>query len=365
MFLPQVALAIFGSSAAPAFARRWTLKGVFAIGLAADLVSMALLALSAGVTRTPAAYGLLLLATGALGLGFGAAVMALNTFAEEFFPAASDRAVLAMNVLLGTGTALAPVLVAASIRLKAWWVLPSVIALALAILLSLAARALLPAADSAGATTNGSSPPPTRPLPGTPGRLWLYAGAALLYGIVETLNGNWSVVYLTQQRGVTAEWSSLALTAFWVMVTVGRLLASLASAAVPSRWIYAGSAAFTVLTLLVVASARTATGGVVAFGAAGLTCAALLPLTISFGGNEFPGRRASASGELIAFYQVGYGIAAFGVGPIQDAAQITLSAVYAAAAIVAAAMAALAFLIARPWTVDARGRSHGGQPRAR
>jgi fucose permease len=365
MFLPQVALAIFGSSAAPAVARRWTLKGVFAIGLGADLASMVLLAVSAGVTRTPAAYGLLLLATGALGLGFGTAVMALNTIAEEFFPAEADRAVLAMNVLLGAGTALAPVLVAASVHLKAWWVLPSVIALALAILLSLSARAPLPTANSAGAATDGSSPPAILSRPGTPGRLWLYAGVALLYGIVETVNGNWSVVYLTQQRGVTAEWASLALTAFWVMVTVGRLLASLASAVVPSRWIYAGSAAFTVLTLLVVASARTATGGVVAFGAVGLACAVLLPLTISFSGDEFPARRASASGELIAFYQLGYGIAAFGVGPIQDAAQIMLSAVYAATAAVAAAMAALAFLIVLPWTLDPRRRSYGGQQRAR
>ena len=38
--------------------------------------------------------------------------MALNTYAETFFPQRADGAVLALNALLGLGTALAPVLVA-------------------------------------------------------------------------------------------------------------------------------------------------------------------------------------------------------------------------------------------------------------
>ena len=56
--------------------------------------------------------------------------------------------------------------------------------------------------------------------------------------------------------------------------------------------------------------------GILAFAAAGLACSAFLPLTISFGGEEFPTRAATISGELIAFYQIGYGVAAFGVGPL-------------------------------------------------
>ena len=123
---------------------------------------------------------------------------------------------------------------------------------------------------------------------GLPRRFWLYAAVVLLYGIVETLNGNWSTLYLTQQRGVPTQWASLALTAFWAMVTVGRVLAAVASSRVPARWIYLGLPVLLVVAFLVVSQVSTAIGGVLAFGLAGLACSAFFPLSISFGGEEFP-----------------------------------------------------------------------------
>ncbi len=359
MFLPQVLFAILASAVAPALARRWTLRRVFIAGLAGDLASMTLLALSRpGVFAPALAYLVLLLATGALGVGFGATVTALNTYAEEFFPGAADRAVLAMNVLLGTGTALAPLLVAAFAAIGAWWLLPIIVACVLAVLLLLTLRASLSpgAAKSAGGV--GGNAAAGRFPRGLPVRFWLYAAAALLYGIVETLNGNWSMLYLVRQRGVPSHWASLALTAFWAMVTVGRLLASAVSARIPARSVYLGLPILTMLALLITSRIGTAAGGIGAFGLAGLACSAFLPLTISFGGEEFPRLTAVVSGELLAFYQVGYGIAAFGVGPLQDATGISLSAVYAAAGVVAAVTAVVAFvLIRRPGVHEERQRT--------
>ena len=57
--------------------------------------------------------------------------------------------------------------------------------------------------------------------------------------------------------------------------------------------------------------------GILAFGLTGLGCSALLPLTISFGQEDMKVIAASVAGGLIAFYQMGYGIAAFGVGPLE------------------------------------------------
>ena len=85
-----------------------------------------------------------------------------------------------------------------------------------------------------------------------------------------------------------------------------------------------------------------------AFGLVGLACSAFLPLSISFGGEEFPHLAAVVSGELIAFYQVGYGVAAFGVGPLHSATGAPLSEVYGGATVVAAIMLVLAFMITRP-----------------
>ncbi len=88
-------------------------------------------------------------------------------------------------------------------------------------------------------------------------------------------------------------------------------------------------------------------------GLALVTFPAFLPLSISFGGEEFPRLTETDSGELIAFYQVGYGVAAFGVGPLRDVTGVPLSTIYAAASLVAGSMIVLAFLVIRPQTTKA------------
>ena len=70
--------------------------------------------------------------------------------------------------------------------------------------------------------------------------------------------------------------------------------------------------------------------GVFAASLAGLGCSALLPLTISFGQKELTTIAASVAGGLIAFYQIGCGVAVFG-----------------ATAVVAVATAALARVVVR------------------
>ena len=86
--------------------------------------------------------------------------------------------------------------------------------------------------------------------------------------------------------------------------------------------------------------------GVVAFGVAGLGCSALLPLTISFGQEQLTGMATAAAGGVIAFYQVGYGIAAIGGGKLQDAGT-SLPSLFGWAAVVALAMGLLSFVLAR------------------
>jgi hypothetical protein len=56
---------------------------------------------------------------------------------------------------------------------------------------------------------------------------------------------------------------------------------------------------------------------------------------------------AAAAGWVIAAYQLGYGIAAFGAGPLQDAG-ISLPTIYAMAAVAAVAMGLLSIAITRP-----------------
>jgi fucose permease len=345
MFIPQVLLAILASAFGSRLARRFGLRGVLLLGLCADLLSMSLLAVSTLLAGTAAAFALLCIATGALGLGFGAAVMALNTLIEGFFPRNADAAVLVLNALLGVGTALAPVLVALFTGLGIWWVLPLLLALLLAILLAGVLRAALRLLYSPASATGR-----------LPARFWSYAVAALLYGVAETLCGNWSTLYLTTERGVTVQRAALALTAFWVMVTLGRLFVAALERVVAARWIYLALPALLAVAFQVVAHAESGVVGIAAFAAAGLACSALLPLSISFGGEEFPGMAAMMSGALIAFYQVGYGLAAFGVGPLHQLAGWPFSSVFSAGSVVA-----LAFMLAAARVVRLPVR-HGFRP---
>ena len=246
--------------------------------------------------------------------------MALNTYAEEFSPGREDRAVLSLNALLGAGTALAPLLVAIFTDLGAWWLLPLTVAAALAGLLLFSARQ--PLVASAGGATGAAR---SQHLPR---RFWLFAAAVLLYGIAETLNGNWSGPYLTGERGVSAGGASFALTAFWAMVTIGRILFAALSSKTTVRWIYAGLPVLLIVAFQAILRVRGETGGIVAFGLAGLGCSAFFPLCISLSGQEFPRFAAAMSGELVAFYQAGYGVAAFGVGPLRDLTGRPLGSIY-------------------------------------
>jgi FHS family glucose/mannose:H+ symporter-like MFS transporter len=339
MFVPQVVLAILASAFGSRLARRLGLRGVLLLGLCGDLAAMALLAASQLWIGSATAFVLLCIATGALGIGFGATVMALNTLVEGFFPDSADSAVLLLNALLGVGTALAPLLIALFTGLGAWWGLPlsMVLLIALLLLATLRAPLRLPFQAAGG---GGSR---------LPARFWLYAAAVLLYGIVETLSGNWGTLYLSTQRNVQARDASFALTAFWLSVTLGRVLIAFLQKRVPARWIYLALPILLALAFQFVARVDGAVAGIVAFAVIGLGCSAFLPLSISFAGSEMPTRAATMSGALIAFYQVGYGVAAFGAGPLRRLTGLEYSGMFVVGSVVALVLAvAAARLIRHP-----------------
>ena len=285
-------------------------------------------------------YLMLLLATTALGIGFGLAVPALNNLAAGMFPAAADRAVLYLNALLGLGTALAPLLVAVFLGLGVWWGLPLLTAILLVVLIVVSIGLPLP-------NETASAPTGRARRPSLPPAFRMFAVFALLYGIVETMNGNWSTVYMTGTLGASAAEASLALTAFWGLVTVGRVLFAAIERWLPEPTVYRLLPFVAALALATTAQLNGASvaAGVLVFGLAGLGCSALLPLTISFSQRGVAVVAASAAGLIIAFYQVGYGIAAFGVGPLLDLAGISLAALYGVTAIVAVALGVLAFVV--------------------
>jgi fucose permease len=342
MFLPQVLTAITMSLLGVGLARRVSAKRLLLIGLAANIIAMVVLVASTGFeSDLPVAYPMLLVATAFLGAGFGLTVPVLNTFVAVFSPDRVDRAVLVLNALLGLGTALAPVFVAVFVGLGFWWGLPVLSTILLVLLLIASARLPLRAK-----TTVASDQPVQRA--GIPPRFWLFAAFAVLYGVCETMNGNWSQQDMTSNLGASTTQASLALTTFWAMVTVGRLLFAAIVRWVPARVVYHLLPIVLVGTFILIANLPDNRPwlGVAVFGLAGLGCSALLPLTISLGQDALTTMSAAVAGGVIAFYQVGYGIAAFGVGPLVDHGT-SLPTIYGWTAVAAAVMTLLSFVVAR------------------
>jgi fucose permease len=345
MFEPQAAMAILSSLLGAGLMSRLGAKRIYLLGLAANLAAMALLVASKFVIdqHTPA-YGLLLAATTCMGLGFGFTVPALNTFAAAFFPQAVDEAILGLNALLGLGTALAPLFIAVFLALDAWWALPVLVSILLFALLAISLPQLLNVAVQQGTQSA------TFARVKFPARFWLFAAFAFLYGICETMNGNWASLFMLNHLRTNALLASVALALFWGMVTAGRVLFAVIERWLPEPVVFRGlplvvGAAFVLCAWL----PRTAAiAGLLAFGLAGFGCSALLPLTISFAEKELTAIASSVAGGLIAFYQIGYGIAAFGVGPLHARADLGLNTIFGGTAAVAVAMAVLSFMLIRP-----------------
>jgi MFS family permease len=341
MFLPQVITAITGSLLGGKLAERFGIKRVFLAGLVADLASMALLIVSQFFTANqPVAYGLLLAATACLGAGFGLTVPAINALAAAFHPDQVDASVLVLNALLGLGTVLAPVFVAIFVGLGFWQGLPVLSSVLLLILIAVSARLPLRAGTPEQTATG-------RPA-GIPRLFWVFAVFAVLYGFCETMNGNWSQLDMTKDLHASATQASFALTAFWGMVTVGRILFAVIERWFPPPRTYHVLPFLLAIVFVVIAALPTGTpaAGITAFALAGFGCSALLPLTISFGEEQLLTMRASVAGAVIAFYQIGYGIAAFATGPLVDAG-VGLRVLFGAAAIAAVIMGGLSFALAR------------------
>ena len=157
------------------------------VGLAANTVAMSLLVASNAVRGDAGAFPMLLVATASLGLGFGLTLGSLSTFAGAFQPDRREVALTALNVLLGLGTALSPLLIAFFLDVGEWWYLPLGAAAGLAVVFVIALVQPLVVEQ----TTTASGPRAR-----VPALFWLFAAALVIYGAAETMFGNWGTTLL-------------------------------------------------------------------------------------------------------------------------------------------------------------------------
>lgn len=342
IFLPQMALAAAGALAAGPVLRRVGAKRSLALGVAVMGLSQAVLAAIVLVPRS-SAWAAALLGTSLLGLGAGIAAGPLNAYPQALFPARGESAVVALHTVIGVGLAVTPVLAGAAFTLGIWPAVPLLLLAAHGALVVAVEREDLPEPEPLGAG-RGALRPARDP------SLWLFLGVVLLYGVTESVHGNWAVVFLTEERGLGAASAGLALAAFWAALTAGRLaVAAVLLRARPSR-VLPVLAGLMAATCLLVPLARSPRGAVAVFALAGAGCSAVFPLALGLAGRRFPDRRASVSSALFAALVAGLGLGSLGAGLLH--ARLELATVYRLAALPPAIAALLALRAAAGLTRD-------------
>jgi len=343
LFIPQSILSITASALNPMLSRHFTPKVVFILGLIANFIAMLLLAMSVMVMEhKDIAYFMLLSSTACVGLGFGLVVPTINAMSALLYPLKVDSILLMLNGLLGVGTALAPIFISIFVAIGFWWGLPTLLCILLFFLLLVSFSIGFPDVNAGISLKKSKSDP-------IPERFWIFAAFALLYGVMETLNGNWISIYMSKHLHATVKVQSLALTAFWGMVTLGRFFFAAAQKFMSVQLIFQIAPFFSAVAFILISllSPGAEYWAIVAFGLIGFGCSVMLPLIISFGNEQLKSIASSVPGMLISFYLLGYGIAAFGVGPLEDTIHISLRTIYAAGGLIAFILGIISLFIIR------------------
>jgi len=339
LFVPQVVMSVLAALCGPQIASRFSSKIVFQTGVFFNCAAAALIALSQCLAGKPTAYFCMMLATACVGAGFGTVLPMINVYAQRFFPNNTAAALTCLHSLLGTGTALAPLL--AVFFLKAgWWLLP-VYSLAVASIILIFSFFLpLKTEDQPSHLREVGDPSP-----GGGMVLWFFIAIILLYGYCETMFGNWSIIYLNNEKGIASSSANYALSMFWVMVTLGRLLTALISKWVDPRRIYQALCVLIAISLWAVTTVKSPVMGIALFGLAGFSCSSFFPLSFSMAQGRFPSMAEKVSGFLMASYMAGYGLASYGIGKMVESSHLTLGSVYQVSSAIGIIMVILTFFI--------------------
>ncbi len=321
LFIPMIVGAVMASFVGGVLAKRYTIKNVLLTAGVLNVIAMSLIALSEWQIDTPSfSYPLLLNAMAFLGAGFGANITALNPFAVHYFPDRASTALTALHSFLGIGTAIGPLSLNLFFAYNWWWGDPSWIALAYFILLLLAWGFLPKKAPISESQADPSSQHISL--------LSLFVAIAVLYGFTETTFGNWATLFLHQEKDLSQIAANDALSIFWGSLTIGRIITTFLTLKIPPRWIYRLLPVIILVSLVAIQMIFSVSSALIAFALAGLGCSAYLPLTVSFGVQNFLKNPSFASGLLISTYMIGYGLSAEGIGIFHQLGLVTLTSIY-------------------------------------
>jgi len=277
-------------------------------------------------------------ATACFGFGFGFGGGPLNGIAALLYPRTSNTAITALHMTAGAGLTVAPFFFASLATQGRWIAAPVSLLLITIALLALTLRTELSEPSPVPATAVGGGPrlPSDR-------RFVLALAAAVAYALAEGTFSNWAVLYVQDDLALSVRTAAAALTAFWAMVTLGRLAAAVLALRVRPVAFLVTAPLLMAGALLVLRSVHSPASVVLAFGFAGVACSAFLPMLVGFSAEYRPRDVSMIAAMLTAALMVGVGIGSYAVGAMRGSTPIRemylYSLVYPLVALAAIAVA--------------------------
>lgn len=211
---------VIGVVLAGTLSRRLSPKSILALGLL-------LMSTTSIITPWTSLFALLLLSQFFMGIGFGFLDVSINMLMSLAFADTLSEDLIGLHSSFGLGSLLAPLLLSLSLALlhhPIWAYLTGSLIGMLCFFLLLRQQAPIPATASSGEQT------PTRQgkTPRVLGQLllWLMALEFFFYVGAEVGFGDWIATAVSQSAAMSLALAAPVATAFWLGLTVGRLVSS-------------------------------------------------------------------------------------------------------------------------------------------
>jgi fucose permease len=145
----------------------------------------------------------------------------------------------------------------------------------------------------------------------------LFGAIGIVYTLAEGTISNWILIYLREDRQIGLPQASWALSAFWIALACGRLLAAAVLLRTKAEKIWPFPLLLMIIVLMLLPAVAGPADGILAFAAAGMACSAFFPITVGLFTQRFPDQAALAASLMIAAGMVGASFGSFIIGPLR------------------------------------------------
>jgi fucose permease len=247
------------------------------------------------------------------GLGFGALDVGFNVMVATTYPERSVWALNLLNLFFGVGAVLSPIIASLTLRnantaIPALWAGPILFMIAFPLL-----AYLLPRGHGAAAPHEAGE---AQRSVYASALVWLLAFLLFLYVGAESGMNGWTAIYLTETSTLPLALAALGTSAFWVALTLGRLLGAVAGGRV-AAWALlltclVGAAVGGVLLVLGQSALALSVTGILLIG---VSYGPIFPTVIAIITADFP----KAAGKAAALAMIFGGLGGMAIPWLQGA----------------------------------------------